>query len=231
MTTAFLDRLTTRRQDRDAAILAEWKTIVRQLAEGREPDQARVEKLLADADKTPQDLASAVELHRRRVAMRARLDRLAEFEGQRAAADRAQEQADNALAEALAAAAKMTADAKSKYAKQTDTINAKRDAATTGCSDSRQAREELVQTCADPGPVARLASLRDKLKVAIDGAEAARKARDELTARDGKKVMEWERSAFARNLELIFERESEHLANTERLRPLVEQAEDACLQP
>src|SRR5262245_49559282 len=106
MMTALLDRLAIRRQERDAAVLGEWKSVTRLLAEGREPDQARVEKLLADADKTPQDLASAVELHRRRVAMRARLDRLAEFEAQRAAADRAQEQADKALADTLAAAAK-----------------------------------------------------------------------------------------------------------------------------
>jgi chromosome segregation ATPase len=95
-----IDRVLGKQRERQSARLAGFAGIVREIADGHEPDADLVDGILRDAGKTLDDLRTAVEKLQHRRELKARLDRLPKLAAQRKDVERQMIDANRALEQA-----------------------------------------------------------------------------------------------------------------------------------
>ena len=160
-----IDRIVGKQRERQVARAADFRDVVVQIADGKEPDADFVAQVLHEAGKSVEDLRQAVELLHRRRDLRQKLDSVPRLMAQRqeierkiAAANCDLEAADQRHTEAVVPLQAELADLREQ----------------TFAGD--QARGELQRTCADPDLLARLADVTAKLQGARQEVDDMRKA-------------------------------------------------------
>jgi hypothetical protein len=152
-----LDKIAGRQSARTNRRLADFKELVRAVADGQDPDADLVDGVLNDCGKTVDDLREAVELLVRRRALRASFDALPKIAKEREAVVRQIAAADRALQEA-----------EDRHDEVTAPLYARVQELKQATSDGEQARHDLVQTCSDEALLSQSRDLADRLDVLRD---------------------------------------------------------------
>jgi hypothetical protein len=160
-----IERIVGKQRERQAARAADFRGVVVQIADGKEPDTDFVAQVLHEAGKSLDDLQKAVELLQRRRELRRQLDSVPrlmakrrEIETKIAAANHDLEAAEQRHTDVVVPLQGELADLRS------DTFA------------GEQARGELQRTCVDPELLARLADVTARLQGARQEAADMRKA-------------------------------------------------------
>ena len=151
-------KIAGRHQERQQARKADFKSLVKSVADGQEPDPDEVERILAETGKTLEDLQHAVELYLKRRALKATIDQKPKLEKDREQIEKQIGQASDALTAA-----------EKKYKETTDPLLGQRDYIRDQMLEIDRARTELERTCDDQdllnelaSTTATLANLRNK---------------------------------------------------------------------
>lgn len=138
MTTLF-ERIAGKQHDRRQQHINSYRELVAEIANGHEPDADVVESTLAHAEKSLDDLRQAVELFQKRMALRATVASMPQFEAEQQDVQRQITQADKALAEA-----------EKRHDEITEPLYSRLREIKTILSDGESAKRELFHTCDDP---------------------------------------------------------------------------------
>jgi hypothetical protein len=150
-----IDSVLGKQRARSESQQADFRGMVVQIANGKEPDADRVAQVLRDTGKSVEDLRQAVEtLHRRREA-RAKLDSLPKLTKDRQEAERQMADADRDLELAEKRHYDITEPLKMRIAELKD-----------GMWAAEQARNELCGNSADADLRARMADVQSRLNAA-----------------------------------------------------------------
>jgi chromosome segregation ATPase len=147
-------KIAGRHQERQLARKADFKALVKAVAEEQLPDPEEVERILEESNKTLEDLQRAVELHLKRRALRATIDQKPKLEKDREQINKQIGQAS----EALTAAEK-------KYKEVTDPLLGQRDYIRDQMLEIDRAKTELERTCDDQDLLNELAKTERQLNV------------------------------------------------------------------
>lgn len=147
-------KIAGRHQERQLARKADFKALVKAVAEEQEPDPEDVERILAESNKTLEDLQRAVELYLKRRALKATVDQKPKLEKDREQINKQISQAG----EALTAAEK-------KYKEVTDPLLGQRDYIRDQLLEIDRAKTELERTCDDQDLLNELAKTERQLNV------------------------------------------------------------------
>jgi chromosome segregation ATPase len=147
-------KIAGRHQERQLARKADFKALVKAVAEEQEPDPEEVERILAESNKTLEDLQRAVELYLKRRALKATVDQKPKLEKDREQINKQISQAG----EALTAAEK-------KYKEATDPLLGQRDYIRDQLLEIDRAKTELERTCDDQDLLNELAKTERQLNV------------------------------------------------------------------
>ena len=147
-------KIAGRHQERQLARKADFKALVKAVAEEQEPDPEEVERILAESNKTLEDLQRAVELYLKRRALKATVDQKPKLEKDREQINKQISQAG----EALTAAEK-------KYKETTDPLLGQRDYIRDQLLEIDRAKTELERTCDDQDLLNELAKTERQLNV------------------------------------------------------------------
>jgi predicted nucleic acid-binding Zn-ribbon protein len=158
-----------KQRERSDAQLADFRGLVVQIANGKEPDADRVAQVLRDTGKSLDDLRQAVETLGRRRELRAKLDGLPKLARERRDVERQMAAADRELEEAEKRHYDITEPLKMRLAELKDSMWA-----------AEQARNELCGDSADPDLRARLADVQGKLNAVRTQVADMRKAAGEF---------------------------------------------------
>jgi chromosome segregation ATPase len=147
-------KIAGRHQERQLARKADFKALVKAVAEELLPDPEEVERILEESNKTLEDLQRAVELYLKRRALRATIDQKPKLEKDREQINKQISQAG----EALTAAEK-------KYKETTDPLLGQRDYIRDQMLEIDRAKTELERTCDDQDLLNELAKTERQLNV------------------------------------------------------------------
>lgn len=147
-------KIAGRHQERQLARKADFKALVNAVAEEQEPDPEEVERILAESNKTLEDLQRAVELYLKRRALKATVDQKPKLEKDREQINKQISQAG----EALTAAEK-------KYKEVSDPLLGQRDYIRDQLLEIDRAKTELERTCDDQDLLNELANAERQLNV------------------------------------------------------------------
>ena len=136
---SFFEKFAGHRQQRAQSAVASYRELVAAIATGEEPDPAEVERLLAEADKSLDDLRRDVEHYERRVALKASVAAMPKLEDERAS-----------LEKQIAAADRILEAAEKKHDETTRPLYARKREVDQALSDGSTAFTELVYSCEDP---------------------------------------------------------------------------------
>ncbi len=153
---SLLQKITERFARRGQTRAENFVALARQIADGQRVDADAAAEVLAQAGKSPEDLAAAVELVLQRRAWRRDLESAAGLAGQR-----------DAIARARAVAERELAAAQQRYRAAVEPLAEKESAIDAAEAAARSAEQNLVQTCTDPATRAALDELtakRDQLQ-------------------------------------------------------------------
>lgn len=166
----FLQRLAGRAAARQKTVAERWQAAVAAIADGKAPGEGDAEKLLAEAGKTPQDLAAAVDLLTRRRTACLAVDRGRTVQAEREKTGAALKAADCAYHDAVEAAQKkLAAVLQPLQDRQRELDRLDKEAAA--------AEKLLRETAADnPAMTTELADLREQLADAVKRQGAAQHA-------------------------------------------------------
>ncbi|TWT71519.1 hypothetical protein [Crateriforma conspicua] len=153
--TSLLDRITNRQQQRRQSRWADYRTLVAEICDGKEPDADTIAGVLADNDKTLDELRSDAQLLARRRKLRAEMDAIEPLE-------REAKKVDKQLAEAEQAFEAMTA----KHEEQTTPLYIRRNEINGIRKRANQARQDLRNTCEDREIVADYEAITEQLNAA-----------------------------------------------------------------
>lgn len=137
--TSFFEKFVGLQQQRTQTAIASYRELVAGLATGEEPNPADVERLLADAGKSLDDLRQAVEHYQHRMALKAAVTAMPKLEDERRALD-----------EQIAAADKILEAAESQHDETTRPLYFRRREVDQALSEGSTALGELVYSCQDP---------------------------------------------------------------------------------
>ncbi len=147
-------KIAGRHQERQLARKADFKSLVKAVADGQEPDPDEVERVLAETGKTLEDLQHAVELYLKRRALKATIDQKPKLEKDREQIEKQIGQASDALTAA-----------EKKYKDTTDPLLGQRDDIRDQLLEVERAKSELVRTCDDHDLLNELAKTERQLNV------------------------------------------------------------------
>ena len=147
-------KIAGRHQERQLARKADFKSLVKSVADGQEPDPDEVEGVLAETGKTLEDLQHSVELYLKRRALRATIDQKPKLEKDREQIDKQISQASDALTAA-----------EKKYKETTDPLLGQRDYIRDQMLEIERAKTELERTCDDQDLLNELAKAERQLNV------------------------------------------------------------------
>lgn len=146
--TAFFEKFIGLQQQRAQEKVATYRELVAGIAAGDEPNPAEVERLLADAGKSLDDLRRDVEQYQHRMALRATVAEMPALEAERRSID-----------EQIAAADQTLEAAEQQHDQTTDPLYARRREINQALSEGSTALGELVRTCGDPDVIRDMADL------------------------------------------------------------------------
>jgi len=135
---SFFEKFVGHQQQRAQSAIAGYRELVPAIATGDEPNPAEVERLLAEAGKSLDDLRKDVEHYQRRLALKAAVAAVPKLEDQRRELD-----------EQIAAADRILEAAEKQHEERTDPIYARRREVDKALSDGSTALAELVYSCQD----------------------------------------------------------------------------------
>ncbi len=147
-------KIAGRHQERQLARKADFKTLVKSVADGQEPDPDEVERVLAETGKTLEDLQHAVELFLKRRALKSTVDQKPKLLKEREQLERQIGQASDALTAA-----------EQKYKETTDPLLGQRDYIRDQMLEIDRAKSELERTCDDQDLLNELAKAERQLNV------------------------------------------------------------------
>ena len=147
-------KIAGRHQERQLARKADFKALVKAVAEEQEPDPEEVERILAESNKTLEDLQRAVELYLKRRALKATVDQKPKLEKDREQINKQISQAGEALTVA-----------EKKYKEVTDPLLGQRDYIRDQLLEIDRAKTELERICDDQDLLNELAQTERQLKV------------------------------------------------------------------
>jgi hypothetical protein len=139
MTATFLDKLTTRQNQRAEKQAAEYRKLVIAAAKGQEPDASKADQLLADLGKTVDELKSDIARRVERDSRKALFAKLPEIERE-----------ISAINEKRAEATRIFAAAEVAYETTMDPLNCEYEDSCRLQTDALRAGDELVNSCDDP---------------------------------------------------------------------------------
>lgn len=137
--TAFFEKFMGLQQQKVHATVASYRELVAGIATGEEPNPAEVERLLASADKSVDELRQDVERYQHRLALKAMVASISKLEAERCEIEHQIAIADQALE-----------SAEQQHDATTTPLYASRRQIDMALSDASRASAELVQTCDDP---------------------------------------------------------------------------------
>jgi hypothetical protein len=167
-----IERVVGKQRKRQEVKLADFHDVVRQIADGREPDDDFVVLALRDADKSVDDLQAAVALLQRRRELRKQWNNISALATPRQRLRRQMAEADKELE----AAEKEHYDSVNPLIAELQRIN-------EGEQEGRQARQELLATCTDQSLLDKLADVQLRLSARRDEAARLRGRIDDLRSR------------------------------------------------
>ncbi len=147
-------KIAGRHQERQQARKADFKALVKSVADGQEPDPDEVERILAETGKTLEDLQHAVELFLKRRALKATIDQKPKLQKEREHIEKQISQASDALTAA-----------EQKYKETTDPLLGQRDYIRDQLLEIDRAKSELERTCDDQDLLHELAKAERQLNV------------------------------------------------------------------
>jgi chromosome segregation ATPase len=150
-----LDRIAMRQKQRAQRRVSDYRDLVAQVADGKEPDADCVARVLADNDKTVSDLAGSVNLLLARRSLRMNYDQLPALAKERSEVEKRIAEADTILAKAEE---KHEATATPLYGRLSQIKRA--------TADAERARKELQDSCPDADLCAQLEDVRSRLTAA-----------------------------------------------------------------
>jgi len=136
---SFFEKFVGHQQQRAQSAIAGYRELVPAIATGDEPKPDEVERLLAEAGKSLDDLRKDVEHYQRRMALKAAVAAVPKLE------DQCRE-----LDEQLAEADRIFEAAEKQHEETTDPLYARRREVDKALSDGSTALAELVYSCQDP---------------------------------------------------------------------------------
>lgn len=145
--TKLFDKIAGRHQERQQHRKADHRSLVTAIADGKEPDPELVDQILADNNKSLDDLRTAVELLTKRRELRKAVDQQAKLMKEREQIDRRIQQAG----------AELTA-AEQRHQEATHPLLCRRDEIRDALFEAERAKRELERTCADEDLLSELAS-------------------------------------------------------------------------
>jgi hypothetical protein len=132
------DKLAGKQRDRRQRHLDSYRDLVAGVATGEEPDADEVERLLADAGKSLDDLRHDVERYQHRMALKAMVASLPKWEDER-----------RLINEQIAAADQALEAAEKQHDETSDPLFNRRREIDAAISDAQRARVQLIETCDD----------------------------------------------------------------------------------
>jgi len=136
---SFFEKFIGLQQQRAQTAIAGYRELVAAIATGKEPTPAEVERLLAEADKSLNDLRQDVERYQRRMALKAAVAAMPKLEDERRALD-----------EQIAKADRILKAAEEQHDETTRPLYFRRREVGKALSDGSTAFAELVYSCEDP---------------------------------------------------------------------------------
>ena len=136
--TAFFEKFMGLQQQKVQATVASYRELVAGIATGEEPNPAEVERLLANAGKSVDDLRRDVERYQHRMALKAMINSLPRLEAERREID-----------SQIAAADRVLEAAEKQHEVSTAPLYATRRELDLAISDANRASAELMQSCDD----------------------------------------------------------------------------------
>ncbi len=200
--TTLIDKVLGKQREREQARAADFQSIVRQIAAGKEPDADRVDDVLADAGKTLDDLRQAVERLQTRSRLRERIDELPKI-----AAEREQ------IEKQIAAADQVLADAERTHDEVTAPLIARMAELREASWTAQSAKAELLRTCLDPGLLDQMEDTESQLK---HWRRNAAELRDVINDHRDRARIEQDRAEQAKRIVRGEEQVKEHLENAKR---------------
>ncbi|RMF20525.1 MAG: hypothetical protein D6760_11390, partial [Deltaproteobacteria bacterium] len=137
--TSFFEKFIGHQRKRTESAVAGYRELVPAIATGKEPAPADVERLLAEAGKSLDDLRRDVEHYQRRMALKAAVASMPKLEDQRRQLD-----------EQIAAADRLLEEAEKQHEETTEPLYARRREVDAAIADASRALSELVHSCQDP---------------------------------------------------------------------------------
>jgi len=135
---SFFEKFLGLQQQRAESAVASYRELVSGIAAGEEPNPAEVERLLAEAGKSLDELRQDVEHYQRRMALRAAVAAMPKLEDQRRTLD-----------EQIAAADRILEDAEKQHDETTRPLYSARREVDKAISDGSTALGQLVYSCQD----------------------------------------------------------------------------------
>ncbi|QDV58708.1 hypothetical protein [Rosistilla oblonga] len=136
--TSLLDKIAGRQQQRRLSKWSDYKTLVAEICDGKEPDDDKVATVLADNEKSLDELRDDAKLLARRRKLRAEMDAIEPLESEAVKVDRKISEAEQAF-EAMTA----------KHEEQTSPLYIRRNEIKAIRKRATQARSELRDSCED----------------------------------------------------------------------------------
>lgn len=146
--TLFFEKFIGLQQQRAQQKVASYRDLVAGITTGEEPDPAEVERLLADASKSLDDLRQDVEQYQHRMALRALVAEMPALEAERRSID-----------EQIAAADQILEAAEQQHEQTTEPLYAHRREINQALAEGSTALGELVRTCGDPDVIREMTDL------------------------------------------------------------------------
>ena len=150
---SFFDKITGLQRKRERQQVDQYSDVVAAVAVGTEPEPEEVDRILARANKSVDDLKADVQRYRNRMAMRALAEALPRYQQERDEIKRKLDQLDRDFEEA-----------ERLYEEQRFPLESQLGEANEAIRTATNAREELVTTCEDPSLLAEMERIESEIE-------------------------------------------------------------------
>lgn len=133
---SLIEKITGKQKQREKARIDDFRTLVRTIGAGKEPDAEQVERILIITDKSVEDLQAAVELYQQRFALRTQLNSLPKLATERKEIEQQMAKANEALEEA-----------ERQHEETMNPLISQHEIVRQAMQEGEQARQQLIQTC------------------------------------------------------------------------------------
>ena len=151
--TTLFDSISHKQKQRLNARVANYRSLVKQVADGKDPDADEVDRVLTDNDKTVDDLRTAVELLLKRRELRRALDQKPKLAKERKQIEQQLEKANQQLELA-----------ETRHTEITDPLYVRLEEIRLAKTEADRALQELERTCDDEDLIAGLEAVSEQLK-------------------------------------------------------------------